>query len=342
MDLCLVPYSVTCTWRSRNAAVLQRSRPAGDLSIEDEEYILDALNCDWEHLRLEADDAFRLTHWCLRWGCPLSCGGRRDRAARHVEAAVLLVAGGPMSTPLLYRWKGFDEASAFAYRARACADLLRRGFQDAYPAATVRKAQEAVERPRAVQGDAGVEVDSATKTCIRAGATIQWMHADKGGKGLDVAIVLNAPLQRYLNGAFAAEKAATAFRDACSTTSLGGSGPAGWAVAREDAIAKNLDILSGRRGERVFKALSEMLLSYDAPGWQALHIDVAEKNRGRECHGEWVCRELVSPLLEVWRSQVPVAGSCCRTHRQPRSPGSGRAPIGKQARRMQQVCRQVF
>ena len=134
--------------RRENARVLQRSRPAGDLTLQDEEYVLNILSFSWREVKMLPDSEFALTHYCLRVGCPLGCNRRRD-ALVHVEAAVLLVAGGPVTKCLEYRWKAFDQASAFAYRAREVADLLRRGFSESLPKKMLEKAEAAADAARA-------------------------------------------------------------------------------------------------------------------------------------------------------------------------------------------------
>eukprot|EP00959_Pyramimonas_sp_CCMP1952_P314022 6573569-Pyramimonas_sp.AAC.1 len=131
----------------------------------------------WTAAKQSDDDDFELVHYCLLEECPLGCAGRRDVARKHVVAAVRLIAGGPMTTPLLHRWKGFEQAVSFAYRARECGDLLRRAWSKAYPPARVRQAEE-----EAAQGANDPEsVGAAVKNTIRAGKTVRWLIDDAGG-----------------------------------------------------------------------------------------------------------------------------------------------------------------
>ena len=201
-----------------------------------------------------------MEHFCHD-ACPLSCNGRKAKAAVHVEAALLLLAGGPIPLCLLYRWKGFDRASAFAWRGRKCRDVYRRAWELAFPKAAIRKA----EAEAAAAG--GGEPSYAVKATIRASACIKWMQEDAGAERLGAAVILNQPLQACLNAAFAAETATTTVADMCARA-VGSPPPEGWAQAEGDAIRKNFQVLTGARGAEVVQRFSNLLLNYESQIWQ--------------------------------------------------------------------------
>ena len=69
---------------------------------------------------------------------------RRKKALESYVTAGLLVAGGPMKEALLYRWKGIEEADAFADRAQRCKQLLVRSLRVLYSAKAVKDAEAQV------------------------------------------------------------------------------------------------------------------------------------------------------------------------------------------------------
>ena len=144
-------------WREQATRYITLSRPAQDLSLADEEHLLACVNDDWSSVE-------SIIHWCVRGRCPLACGGSADASKAMVTSALVNALGGPMVVPLLYRWKGFEKAAAWALRGRRCHNLLARAFRRLFPASTVRKAQEEAARTAA-----GEHVSLGVKQQIRAG-----------------------------------------------------------------------------------------------------------------------------------------------------------------------------
>ena len=120
----------SAAWRAKATRVLHGSRPALDLTPVQEEHILCADNGDW-------DDEV-ITHYCVRGQCTLQCNGSAARSRKLVKGAIMLSIGGPMCVPLLYRWKGFEKAVAWAWRAVRQHRLLIRAWSKVFPAQRVR------------------------------------------------------------------------------------------------------------------------------------------------------------------------------------------------------------
>lgn len=132
-------------WRRGAVRVLETSRSARNLSAADEEQILSIANGDW--------NSEELTHYCVRGSCAAGCQGETSSKASFVACMKLAVAG-RMTVPLLYRWKGFEQAVAWCFRGRRCFDLLRRVFARLYPPTVVRRATEEVAQAAARGGEA--------------------------------------------------------------------------------------------------------------------------------------------------------------------------------------------
>ena len=264
--LCL---EAAALWTRQNREILDRSRPACDLTDADIDYIVQVLNFDWVEAAAATDSTFHIEHNCLRFGCPLGCDGHRSRAKRHVRAATLLVAGGPMVVPLEYRWKGFEAAAAVACRARECCDLLRRALQGVFPMKKIAAATAAAE---AANRQADADLDANTKTTIRAGTFLKWLLQDPMNKRLRIATMLNMPLQHFLNSALAAESAVSAVLRAVEMAPPGHDRPAGWAGLQQAAIDANLKLFSGARGEQAVHEISSLLLDFSSPTWQRLRL----------------------------------------------------------------------
>lgn len=118
-------------WRAKAERILQLSRPAMDLSPEQEQHILFADNGDW--------DSDEVVHYCVQGSCPLQCNGSARKSERLVCAAVVLAIGGPMCLPLLYRWKGFEKAVAWVWRGVRQHRLLSRAWDNLFPTQKTRR-----------------------------------------------------------------------------------------------------------------------------------------------------------------------------------------------------------
>jgi hypothetical protein len=267
---CAILPAEAAEWRAINRSILERSRPAQDLTLDDEELILDTANHKWGH----SEDAI---HWCVP-NCRLDCKGDEGKSREHFVACSLMVAGGPMCVCLIYRWKAFDKAAAFAFRARKFYDLLRRGLKRMFSANVVLKARTQLELLEAAEADT-MAASTARKT-VRGGKIVEWLDRDLEGNDLHCAIALNNPIQHYLNAGFAAEAATTAI----SETYLRTPPSAANALPETDdllqkAIDLNWSFISGSRGQDVVKGYSSMLLDLNSPGWTDLALSNDEKRK---------------------------------------------------------------
>lgn len=111
-----------------------------------------------------------------------------------------------------------------------------------------------------------------------------------------MAILLNAPLQQYLNRAFKAEKATTAFSELVSTTSVHASvEPPKVADARDHAKWCNWRILSGDAGESALQKCNSLLGSYTCEQWADMQMSREQKFQLALC--------LLKMAAETWRTR---------------------------------------
>lgn len=252
-------------WRRKAERILVLSRAAQDLSLDQEKAILNADNCSWDELDI--------THFCLRHNCPLGCRGCEHRSKRVVTKTIIMSVGGPMTLPLLYRWKGFEKANAWAFRCRAQHDLLLRALRRVFPPSVVAKAENAARLALA-----GADPDVLHKQNIRGGRVVEFFSKDPGGKKLESACVLNAPLQTFLNGTFKAEAATIAYVDMCYATSVETKEEKPDVTrARRAAMQLNLSVISGSRGSRVVHDMAQVLENFAEGPWAELGLSDNEK-----------------------------------------------------------------
>lgn len=174
------------------------SRPALDLTLQQEQDILDADNGDW--------DSEFVVHWCLGASCPV-CKGDERQAKRNVCCAVKLSLCRSCVVPLEYRWKGMDQASAGAYRGCKQHRLLPRALARVFDSAKVRKAEENMVAAAA----RGEETDAGSKRLAKGGQVTQYFSKEVNMDAVDGCMVANKPLQHFMNAAFAAEAATTLY-----------------------------------------------------------------------------------------------------------------------------------
>ena len=265
------------TQRSYAEQVLERSKAALDINAMDAHFILTVINDCWE----DEDDG---VHYCLRGRCPAGCGGSKVEARKNIRKAIILVAGGPCGVALNYRWKGYNEAVSFCYRARACKDYLRRGLELTYDAKN-KAAEDALRAAfdNLVDG-AGSASMVANQQAVRGGRVIRWMQGDHHGRSIEIAVTLNQPLQGYLDRSLKAENAVTKLQNVylATPTSECVSVAPDVLELKNDAIHRNLKILSGEAGVSVVKRFSKLQASFRDPLWQGLHLHDDEKHKHSE------------------------------------------------------------
>lgn len=267
-------------WHSAARKVLEMSRPALNLTPEDEEAILAADNGNW------AEKTVR--HLCLNAGrCPLKCNGSRVRSLANVKPRVALSICGRLEIALTYRWKGFEKANAWCYRGRKQHDLLLRGLKRLWKPKAIRDAEEQA----ALLGPENVP-DNIKRT-VRAASVITNFSKNLGGVENEVACLLNAPLQHFLNESLAAEKATTKFAELASLNSTEAVvEPPEMIAARSDAKKRNLSIILGRKGDAAVNEAFAMLTSYSTGAW-------AEISSPRQRKHDLAC-SLVRLIAEAW------------------------------------------
>ena len=175
-----------------NAKTLQLTAPACDLSQDQVDFILAADNGSWDALHAE--------HWCVNGACPLRppgasfCG--EAHARRNACHAASMAAGGGFQAPLKYRWKGFDRATAYCWRATAYHNYLPRALGKMYPDSAVKKAENDI-LAAALRGE---DADFKVKAQVRGGKAKSYFTKDAARHYLKAGIVMNSPGQ----GAFEA------------------------------------------------------------------------------------------------------------------------------------------
>jgi hypothetical protein len=116
------------------------------------------------------------------------------------------------------------------------------------------------------------------------------------GDELECAMLLNSPLQSYLNACFRADGDAQRARAVLATTPADAALSEMERAALRKARASNFAIISGREGERAVEGLLALLRDYDAGEWCHLAVPRAAK--------EHLSHALVLAVGEAWRRLV--------------------------------------
>ena len=247
-------------WHQKTKRILEESRPARDLTEEDERVILAAISSNPD------DDAHE--HICPL-DCPLGCGRNPATAKENYLKAVKAVAGGPMTVPLFSRWKGFEEAVAFARRGKRIKNCLPRGLKPLFGDAAVEKAQSDLQRLAASPNADNDMAIAACKKVIRGNKILQWLEQERDGGTLDIAVVLNTPLQKSLNVGFAAKRETGELTEvfAASSDTFCPKSEEDLRELEQRAIDRNLAILTGETSEQAIREYSFLIMNFGAPEW---------------------------------------------------------------------------
>ena len=177
-------------WRASAEEVIRLSRPALDLENEDDvRFVLMFDNASWD------DEVLRHYH---PPGC--RCGGPEAAEANWIRVIDVLHGGGcPLA--LLARWKGVEQASAYLWRGLKHHKLQYRTMTAVYTQKTIEDAESA-QNAALRRGD----VDFKAARTVKAGKVLTFMRANKDGRHLHHAMLLNCPAQHYLNRLFATDK----------------------------------------------------------------------------------------------------------------------------------------
>ena len=158
--------------------------------------------------------------------------------------------------PLEYRWKHMEQALAAQFPGNQQHELAPRTFKLMYKKADVERAENEITRAAL----AGREVDVKAKQLVRGGKVVKFILSDMGGRKVEKALVMNAPLQHYLNITFAAEAATHTYVQMAMALIPGVSKPTDeMRRARAEAIRLNSRILSGDAGQQAVRDFFELL-----------------------------------------------------------------------------------
>ena len=251
------------SWHQKARRVLERARPGGDLTRDQEERILASDNGDW-------DCWDSIPHYCVVGKCTLGCDGDARRSEKINREIWLESFTTGIPVALLYRWKRFQEAASVIFRLRKQHGGLDQAIDLMYPKKRVEDAEELID----VAARGGQEVGFAVKRAARAGKVKAFFAEDKGATHLEKSLVLSEPCQGYLNKVLAASKATTAYSDAVEH---GDVGP-GVIAKRTESQKRNFEIMSGSLGVRVVKQMTAAVRDFNDPLWQDLKLTVEDKH----------------------------------------------------------------
>lgn len=245
-------------WRHESVRVWTLARAARDLTEADERHVLHIANGRWS-------EETELVYFCVKGSCEAGCAGPPARSKDIFISTV----------PLLCRWKGFEQASAWCFRGRKVFDLLLRAFHRMFPLSVVRRAQEEA----ACAAASGSEVELHNRQQVRGGAVLQLLESDVGGRSVEAALVLHIPLQDFLNSVFSAEAVTMQAADGMAATPSNRRPLPIDAAIRRDACVKNLGIITGDRGRRTIRGLGAQLMSFSTGSWIGMSMELGEKWR---------------------------------------------------------------
>ena len=279
--------------REKHRAILELTNPAMDLTEDEKSLILDADSGDW--------DLPVVLHHCVKDRCLLGCRGCPVRSRRLVTQAIVLSIGGRMPVPLLYRWKGFERAAAFLYRGRRQRDLLQRAMRRLFSKGLDDAGSEGVLVNDDVNVAAalalGEEVDFGTARRVRAKKALAFLEGDPSGGKIKKALILNEPIQSFLNAAFAADAATNSFvQMSCELHDDTTSQTAAWVSAKELALQRNLEVVSGDRGRSVVRKFWAMLQDPTGEPWAQMELAVADKSA--------TCMGVIVTMADAFRRLV--------------------------------------
>ena len=155
-------------WRIRLILILRASAPARDMSDAEMVAVTVRFNGD--------PDVLDLDHWHAP-GC--TCGIETLEQARERSKQLLRTmfeAG--LVVPLLYRFKHFTEANAYAQRGIGFHDVLPSALDIVYPKKVRDQAQQEVDQLGGPEGG-GAGVSFAKKQAVRANPTLKFFSEAK-------------------------------------------------------------------------------------------------------------------------------------------------------------------
>ena len=113
---------------------------------------------------------------------------------------------------------------------------------------------------------------------VRGGKVVTFNASDPDGRKVEKALLMNGPLQQYLNLTFAAESAVHKQLQATVAVVPGVSEMTDATKGvRAEAMQKNLRIISGEEGLRVVKDYFELLNDLTGGLWTQLRLEESDK-----------------------------------------------------------------
>ena len=159
---------------------------------------------------------------------------------------------------LLYRWKGYERANAYALRVRGFHHCLNWILVYMWKPQVIREALE--EQQRAAVPD---DMSFATRQAVKANSVIRYSQSVQGNQIFIETFLATHPLQHYLNAVAAAESAVEKLNDALA------SGVQTTIEACElKAIAANNSFINGSRARRVLKAYGAIFRDRTMDSWE--------------------------------------------------------------------------
>ena len=276
---CLVLPVESATWRRDAAVALEGSVACCDLSVEDEQLILNHDNGSWSNEDYE--------HYCTgsyAHPCPAGCCNKEESLAICKEILFLMHAGG-VGEPLLYRWKDMGKAWARTRRGRAQHDVLRGALQTLWDRKELDDAEAQIENAANVE-----DVPYPVRTAAKAKSVLRSFANDPKGDLLLKGSITTKPPHAFLNKVQTTDRLLEAYVTAMQVS------PEAPSVKKIEGelCRKKLDFITGRNGCQVIAAYFEMISDVSHEAWHTL----SEATR-LEC-----AAQMVTPMARAWRALV--------------------------------------
>jgi hypothetical protein len=188
-------------WRAHAVSILRASVCNMDLKSERIDEIVKFFNDDWT--------SQFWTHYCVVGECTFGCDRDPAKAAEvGTELNDEMVGGGP-GVPLEYRFKGVEMSNGWTLRNEGNHGFLHRTLEELFPASKRRDALREVEQMR-VRASVDEQPTFAVQAAVRADAVITHLRHEGCLSDHMKGHVAAKPLQKWMNRASSADKAACA------------------------------------------------------------------------------------------------------------------------------------
>ena len=182
---------------------------------------------------------------------------------------------------------------AFLWRDRRLHDFIARGFRVVFPISKAKRAIAELEAAAAHPHQPG-DSDYSAANIVRGDSVANWMEKDVGAKCIEKSLVLNMPLQSYVDLSFKSGKAVGALAHMTSTiASTASEETKEFRKAKKEALDLNLKIASGDAGLEAVEAMCVCLFEFTCPDWARLQLTPQDQHD--------TCDGLVRMVAESWR-----------------------------------------